>query len=58
MSGSTIWKPIRPQVTFYEGLSRGMPETELFTKIAVSPSLLILPIETRRGDIWILERPD
>ncbi len=46
------------QVTFYEGLSRGMPETELFTKIAVSPSLLILPVETRRGDIWILERPD
>ena len=45
------------QVTFYEGLSRGMPETELFTKIAVSPSLLILPVETRRGDIWILERP-
>ena len=46
------------QVTFYEGLSRGMPETELFTKIDVSPTLLILPVETRRGDIWILERPD
>jgi Tol biopolymer transport system component len=46
------------QVTFYEGLSRGMPETELFTKIAVSPSLLILPVETRTGDIWILERPN
>ena len=39
-------------------LSRGMPEKELFTKIAVSPSLLILPVESRRGDIWILERPE
>jgi TolB protein len=45
------------QVTFYDGLSRGMPETELFTKIAVAPSILILPVETRRGDIWLLQRP-
>jgi Tol biopolymer transport system component/DNA-binding winged helix-turn-helix (wHTH) protein len=46
------------QVTFYGGLSRGMPETALFTKIAVASSFLILPVETRRGDVWILQRPE
>jgi Tol biopolymer transport system component len=46
------------QVTFYAGLSRGMPETALFNKIAVAPSFLILPVDTRRGDVWILQRPE
>ncbi len=32
-----------------------MPESALFTKFAVTPTHLIVPLESRRGDIYILE---
>jgi serine/threonine protein kinase len=43
------------QVTAYKGLSAGLPDFVLFTKFAVSSSHLIVPLETRRGNIYILE---
>jgi serine/threonine protein kinase/sugar lactone lactonase YvrE len=43
------------QVTTYKGLSPGLPDFILFTKFAVSSSHLVVPIETRRGNIYILE---
>ncbi len=42
-------------VTAYKGLSIGLPDFVLFTKFAVSTSHLIVPLETRRGNIYILE---
>lgn len=43
------------QLTDFRGLSHGLPEVALFTKFAVSSSSLILPMEDRTGDIYILE---
>ena len=43
------------RVTPFGGLSSGMPESALFTKFAVTPTHLIVPLESRRGDIYILE---
>jgi len=43
------------QFTTYEGLAFGLPESGLFTKFAVSHSQLVVPLETRKGDIYILE---
>jgi hypothetical protein len=43
------------QVTAYDGLSAGLPDFVLFTKFAVSSSHLIVPLETRKGNIYILE---
>ncbi|MFQ6069930.1 MAG: protein kinase [Candidatus Aminicenantales bacterium] len=42
------------QVTDYDELSFGMPEAVLYTKFAVSEELLVLPLESRKGDIYIL----
>jgi serine/threonine protein kinase len=55
-----VWvKPTRGSVERkainYQGLSLRFPESMLFTKFAVSSSLLIVPLEIRRGDIYILE---
>jgi len=43
------------QVTTYKGLSSGLPESVLYTKFAVSSTRLILPLENRKGNIYILE---
>lgn len=45
------------QVTHDSSLTRGMPEEGLYTKFAVGTTRLILPIETRTGEIYMLERP-
>ncbi len=55
-----VWvKPTRGgdirQVTDYAGVSSGLPDFVLFTKFAVSSSHLIVPLETRKGNIYILE---
>jgi len=44
------------QVTAYDGLARGLPEKDLYTKFAVSRDHLILPVETRAGEIWVMQR--
>jgi hypothetical protein len=46
------------QVTAYDSPAFGLPETDLFTKFAVSSSALIIPLETRNGDVYILEMMD
>ena len=43
------------QVTDFKGLARGLPEAALYTKFAVASTLLIVPLETRKGEIFILE---
>jgi serine/threonine protein kinase len=45
------------QVTDYEGLSFGLPEEALYTKFAVSATSLIVPLEERRGNIYVLNNP-
>jgi serine/threonine protein kinase len=45
------------QVTEYEGLSFGLPEEALYTKFAVSSSSLVVPLEERRGNIYVLNNP-
>ncbi len=44
------------QVTRLETLTRGLPEAGLYTKFAVTADALILPLEDRRGEVWLLER--
>jgi hypothetical protein len=46
------------QVTSYNSPAFGLPENNLFTKFAVSNTVLVIPIETRKGDIFILEMED
>jgi serine/threonine protein kinase len=43
------------QVTHYKGLAEGLPNFALYTKVAVSSSKLIFPLEKRSGDVCILE---
>ena len=43
------------QVTTYKGISSGLSDFVLFTKFAVSSNHLIVPLETRKGKIYILE---
>jgi serine/threonine protein kinase/sugar lactone lactonase YvrE len=43
------------QVTTYKGTSPGLPDFVLFTKFVVSSSHLIVPLETRKGNIYILD---
>ena len=43
------------QVTDYSGQTLGLPDAVLFTKFAVTPSHLILPLESRKGNVFILE---
>lgn len=43
------------QVTHYQDFDFGLPEQALFTKFAVSSTRLILPLEERKGEIYILE---
>ena len=43
------------QVTDYTAVSSGLPDVVLFTKFAVSSSHLVVPLETRKGNIYILE---
>jgi len=44
------------QVTSYDGLATGLPEVALYTKFAVSRDHLILPVETRSGEVWVMKR--
>ena len=43
------------QVTDYSSQSLGLPDSVLYTKFAVTPSHLIVPLESRRGNLFILE---
>jgi len=43
------------QVTMLNGVSSGLPDFVLFNKFAVSSSHLVVPLETRKGNIYILE---
>ncbi len=43
------------QVTTFTGASSGLPDFVLFTKFAVSSSHIVVPLETRKGNIYILE---
>jgi Tol biopolymer transport system component len=43
------------QVTDGNGMNGGLPDTALYTKFAVSRNELFLPLDIRRGDIYILE---
>jgi hypothetical protein len=45
------------RVTNYEGLSFGLPEEALYTKFAVSSTSLVVPLEERRGNIYVLNNP-
>jgi len=42
-------------VTMFPGQPVGLPESELFTKFAVTDSFLVVPMQTRTGNIYILE---
>ncbi|MGB2906357.1 MAG: protein kinase [Candidatus Aminicenantaceae bacterium] len=42
-------------VTIFPGQPVGLPESELFTKFAVTDSFLVVPLQTRTGNIYILE---
>ncbi len=43
------------QVTTFSGQPEGLPESVLFTKFAVTTTSLVIPLETRSGNIYILE---
>lgn len=43
------------QVTYYKGPTQRLPDFALYTKIAVSSSQLIIPLEKRSGDVCILK---
>ena len=43
------------QVTSFEALDHGLPEAVLYTKFAVAPGRLIIPVEDRSGGLWTLE---
>jgi len=43
------------QVTTFKGVSSGLPDFVLFTKFALSSSHIVVPLETRKGNIYILE---
>jgi len=42
-------------VTRFQGVFFGLPEFALFTKFTISGNRLILPVETRKGDIYIID---
>ena len=46
------------RVTAYDGLTMGMPDTALYTKFAVTRDRLVLPLERRAGEIWLLDREE
>jgi TolB protein len=43
------------QVTRFAALDHGMPEAVLYTKFAVAPGRLIIPVDHRAGGLWLLE---
>jgi len=43
------------QVTRFSALDRGLPEAVLYTKFAVAPGRLIIPVEERSGGLWLLQ---
>jgi serine/threonine protein kinase len=43
------------QVTEYSSQSLGLPDSVLYTKFAVTPSHLIIPLESRKGNLFIFE---
>jgi len=44
-------------VTSFDGLSFGLPEEGLYTKFALSGDALVVPLEGRRGNIYVLVNP-
>jgi hypothetical protein len=44
-------------VTSFDGLSFGLPEEALYTKFTIADSSLVLPLEGRRGNIYVLVNP-
>jgi len=60
--GFNIWRQrIRggePEpVTSFDGLSFGLPEEALYTKFTLGSSALVVPLEGRRGNIFVLINP-
>lgn len=45
------------QVTYLGSARGGLPMVDTLTKFAVGRDALIVPVETRRAEIWMLERP-
>jgi hypothetical protein len=45
------------QITRFESLLSGLPETGTYTKIAVAANRLVFPIESRTANIHILSNP-
>ncbi|MGD8330733.1 MAG: protein kinase [Acidobacteriota bacterium] len=43
------------RVTNFAALNTGLPETVLYTKFAVAPGRLIIPVEERSGGLWLLQ---
>jgi Tol biopolymer transport system component len=43
------------QVTRFSALNHGLPEAAVYTKFAVAPGRLIIPVEERSGGLWMLE---
>jgi TolB protein len=43
------------QVTEYSSQSLGLPDSVLYTKFAVTASRIIVPLESRKGNLFILE---
>ena len=44
------------QVTFYRrGAPTGLPLANLYTKFAIAGNRLVVPLETRRGEVYVLE---
>jgi len=44
-------------VTSFDGLSFGLPEEALYTKFALAGNSLVVPLEGRRGNIYVLVNP-
>jgi Tol biopolymer transport system component len=43
------------QVTSFREMARGLPEAALFTRFAVTAEALVLPVERRSGEIFMIE---
>ena len=57
-----LWRLVRRTgeilpVTTFDGLSFGLPEEALYTKFTVAGGSLVVPLEGRRGNIYVLINP-
>jgi Tol biopolymer transport system component len=50
-----IHSGITKRITDYHSFSYGFPENSLFTKFAITSNKLYIPLETRSGEIYLLE---